>query len=203
VTDAVSYDAWGNILSSSGTTANAFKYVGQLGYYADSDSGLMLLGARYYGASGGRFLTLDPIGHAGGLNLYGYVGNNPVLRVDPQGLESEQDIINDIKKIIDRIKKILEERRRREKAAVDCIERAERNFIKCVSRTAQDTKACMKGCWARCLPSIFGGIAYPICLQVCWDACRQQGETRLRRCEEDLKDDVEDCKRQYSDVWPR
>ncbi|MBI3927003.1 MAG: RHS repeat-associated core domain-containing protein [Armatimonadetes bacterium] len=34
----------------------------------------------------GRFLTRDPIGYDGGLNLYAYVGNDPVNWVDPEGL---------------------------------------------------------------------------------------------------------------------
>jgi len=34
-----------------------------------------------------RFLNPDPIGEAGGVNLYGFVGNNPVSRIDPYGLE--------------------------------------------------------------------------------------------------------------------
>jgi RHS repeat-associated protein len=83
VTDRVSYDAWGNILSSSGTTANAFKYVGELGYYADADNGLMLLGARYYSSGVGRFWSVDPIRE--GHNWYGYVHNNPVNSLDPTG----------------------------------------------------------------------------------------------------------------------
>jgi RHS repeat-associated protein len=84
VTDAVSYDAWGNVLSSSGTTTNAFKYVGSLGYYADNDNGLMLLGARYYGSGVGRFWSVDPA--KDGRNWYQYANNNPVIRVDPKGL---------------------------------------------------------------------------------------------------------------------
>ncbi|MCS6860641.1 MAG: RHS repeat-associated core domain-containing protein [Abditibacteriales bacterium] len=83
VTDAVSYDAWGNVLSSSGTTVNPYKFVGQLGYYADSDSELMLLGARYYGAGVGRFWTVDPIRDA--LNWCSYVRNNPANVIDPTG----------------------------------------------------------------------------------------------------------------------
>jgi RHS repeat-associated protein len=83
VTDTTSYDAWGNVLSSSGTTVNAFKYVGKLGYYADADNGLMLLGARYYGASVGRFWSVDPAKES--TNWYHYAKNNPVRFVDPEG----------------------------------------------------------------------------------------------------------------------
>ncbi len=43
---------------------------------------------RYYDAETGRFISEDPIGFAGGdLNLYAYVQNNPVLFVDPWGLD--------------------------------------------------------------------------------------------------------------------
>ena len=42
--------------------------------------------ARYYIPSLGRFINEDPIGLAGGLNLYGYVGNNPINLIDPIGL---------------------------------------------------------------------------------------------------------------------
>jgi len=43
--------------------------------------------ARYYDPDVGRFISEDPIGFAGGdVNLYAYVGNNPILFVDPWGL---------------------------------------------------------------------------------------------------------------------
>jgi RHS repeat-associated protein len=43
-------------------------------------------GARFYDPSLGRFINRDPIREAGGLNLYGFVGNNPINQVDPWGL---------------------------------------------------------------------------------------------------------------------
>jgi RHS repeat-associated protein len=85
VTDSYAHDAWGNALSSSGSTANPYRYAGDWGYYHDGQSGLMLLGARYYDAGVGRFITQDPI--RDGLNWYGYVEGNPVNTVDPWGLQ--------------------------------------------------------------------------------------------------------------------
>ena len=55
-----------------------------------ADTDLYLMGHRWYSASaGGRFLSRDPIGFAGGLNLYSYAGNSPVSKVDPLGLRDE------------------------------------------------------------------------------------------------------------------
>jgi RHS repeat-associated protein len=45
--------------------------------------------ARYYNSSVGKFLREDPIGLAGGLNLYTYARNNPTLQTDPFGLQPE------------------------------------------------------------------------------------------------------------------
>jgi len=42
--------------------------------------------ARYYDPKIGRFISADPIGFAGGLNFYGYVGNRPLTYLDPSGL---------------------------------------------------------------------------------------------------------------------
>jgi len=79
------YDAWGNdLVDPQSLIPNPFKYVGGLGYYSDRESGLKLLGVRYYDSQVGRFWSLDPIKEE--RNWYGYVGNNPVNLVDPTGL---------------------------------------------------------------------------------------------------------------------
>jgi RHS repeat-associated protein len=52
-------------------------------------SRLEIIGARYYDPDLGRFLSEDPIGISGGLNLYAYAGNDPVNKADPTGT-SEQ-----------------------------------------------------------------------------------------------------------------
>ncbi len=62
-----------------------FGFVGKAGYYSDEESGLQLLGHRYYLPKLGRFLTQDPTGFEGGLNLYEYVNNNPLGAIDPTG----------------------------------------------------------------------------------------------------------------------
>jgi len=78
------YDVWGNLVSSSGSVSQPYEFVGREGYYREGE--LYLLGQRWYDSSVGRFISRDPIGEEGGVNLYVYVGNNPVKRIDPEGL---------------------------------------------------------------------------------------------------------------------
>jgi len=87
VTDRYSYDAFGQLLSSTGTTVNSYLYTGE---QRDDAAGLYYLRARYYDAAIGRFLTADP--YRGkpqdprSLHKYSYVQNNPVNMTDPLGL---------------------------------------------------------------------------------------------------------------------
>ncbi|MCI1045767.1 MULTISPECIES: RHS repeat-associated core domain-containing protein, partial [Caballeronia] len=61
---------------------NAIRFQGQ---YADDETGLTYNRYRYYDSSSGRYITQDPIGLAGGTNLYQYAPN-PVQWIDPLGL---------------------------------------------------------------------------------------------------------------------
>jgi len=80
------YDAWGNDLTDpQSLIPNPFKYVGKHGYYLDTESALMLLGVRCYGANISGFLSLDPL-REDGWNWYLYVHNNPKNSIDPSGL---------------------------------------------------------------------------------------------------------------------
>ena len=77
------YDAFGNLVASSGTWSGPVGYAGGFGYQEDA-TGLRLLGHRYYDSSTGRFLTRDPI--KDGRNWYSYCENDPVNGTDPDGL---------------------------------------------------------------------------------------------------------------------
>lgn len=86
VTGSADYDAWGNPVNTAGTLPTPFLHKGGQGYQRDPDSGLLLLGRRYYDPEEGRFLTRDPLGYGGkDLNLYRYANNNPVNASDPSG----------------------------------------------------------------------------------------------------------------------
>jgi len=62
---------------------NPFRYSTK---YTDAETGLVYYGHRYYEPRMGRFLGRDPLGEAGGSNLYGFVGNNPVKTWDYLGM---------------------------------------------------------------------------------------------------------------------
>lgn len=83
MTDGLRFDAFGMVTGRTGTTPTPFGFVGSGQYQTDGDTGLLLLGHRYYDASVGRFLTADPA-KAGG-NWYAYCDNNPLNAIDPLG----------------------------------------------------------------------------------------------------------------------
>lgn len=57
-----------------------------MGQYFDNETGLFYNYYRYYNPTIGRYMQADPIGIDGGLDTYGYAGQNPINAVDPLGL---------------------------------------------------------------------------------------------------------------------
>jgi len=86
------YDAYGNVLLETGSTlTRGFTYTGRERH---ARSGLYYYRARFYDPILGRFLSEDPIGLLGGVNLYAYVGNDPVNWIDPLGLDLLNNLAN-------------------------------------------------------------------------------------------------------------
>jgi RHS repeat-associated protein len=79
------YDAFGKLTALNGSITNPLQYTGR---EFDSETGLLYLRNRYVDSTTGRFVSEDPIRFKAGVNFYDYVLNNPVLHVDPFGLET-------------------------------------------------------------------------------------------------------------------
>ena len=77
------YDAWGVRTTQGAQDAASFGFTGHLEH---KELGLVFTLYRAYDPVTGRWLSRDPIGEEGGINLYGYVSNGPVNYVDPLGL---------------------------------------------------------------------------------------------------------------------
>ncbi len=94
VTDTYTYNAFGNLISSTGETVNDFLYRGE---QFDSFTGLYYLRARYMNPSTGTFITMDE--YAGSifepvsLHKYLYANANPVMYSDPSGYMSVGQLI--------------------------------------------------------------------------------------------------------------
>ena len=82
------FGAWGKSLNST-LPATPFAWKGQAGQFTDSETGLVYCHRRYYSPKLGRWLSRDPIGFGGGINLYGYCGGDPVNFADPSGLDMQ------------------------------------------------------------------------------------------------------------------
>ena len=80
------YGPFGELLRATGpmAKANPFRFTTK---YQDDETDIVMYPRRPYCPSTGRFLCKDPIGERGGLNLYGFVGNDPIRRIDPLGLD--------------------------------------------------------------------------------------------------------------------
>ena len=86
ITDTYIYDAWGNLISSTGDTENSYLYCAE---QLDSTTGLYYLRARYMNPSTGTFISMDTyqgsIFEPASLHKYLYANANPVMNCDPTG----------------------------------------------------------------------------------------------------------------------
>lgn len=78
------YQAFGEA-QAAGTVENPLRFPGQ---YYDAETGMHYNYFRYYDPVVGRYLRTDPLGLAGGINMFVYTGNNVVNFIDPFGLET-------------------------------------------------------------------------------------------------------------------
>ena len=81
------YDAFGREMKSLGSASDKmpFRFSTK---YTDTESGLVYYGYRYYDSVYGKWLNRDPIGEAGGLNVFGFLSNQGLYQVDYKGLST-------------------------------------------------------------------------------------------------------------------
>jgi len=83
------YDSFGKTLVQSGAKADSFSHRFSTVYYK-TETGLYDYGLRMMNVNTGRFENRDPIREKGGVNIYGFVGNDGVNRWDYMGLDSRK-----------------------------------------------------------------------------------------------------------------
>jgi RHS repeat-associated protein len=88
VTQTYQYDPFGVRLSSTGSITQPMQFSTKP---YDDQTGLSYYGFRFYAPALGRWLTRDPIGEAGGINLYAFVINNPINKIDAWGLRTYEE----------------------------------------------------------------------------------------------------------------
>jgi RHS repeat-associated protein len=81
-TGTYDYSAFGSLKTQTGTDVCRFKFSSK---EREQSCGFSYYGARFYAPQWQRWPNRDPLGEAGGINLYDYVHNDPINRFDPTG----------------------------------------------------------------------------------------------------------------------
>jgi RHS repeat-associated protein len=190
------YDAWGNILQSSGTITNPYLYVGELGYYGDGDAGMYLLTQRWYNPVVGRFVVRDLLRHKGiysdPTGLYIYTGNNPTNTFDPLGLFTKKDC---------------------DRWYQQCEDEAYNQYFDCVKDVAgikdeidivSGTTVTAIGCYGMCLLgcATWAAPAFDLCFKSCYSSCFGGIPTlklflAYKICGRYLKKALDECQKLY------
>jgi RHS repeat-associated protein len=86
------YSSFGKIESQlNPNLVQPYTYTGR---EFDAEVGTYYFRARFYDPATARFTSEDPNGFAAGINFYAYVGNNPIGRIDPYGLDWADNLSN-------------------------------------------------------------------------------------------------------------
>jgi RHS repeat-associated protein len=109
VQTSYSYEPFGKTTTSGAASSNTQKYTGR----EEDGTGLYYYRNRYYSPTLQRFISEDPIGLAGGINVYAYVHNKPTRSKDPFGLDdfdapaeqTDQNSIEYIDKVYEQLHK--------------------------------------------------------------------------------------------------
>jgi RHS repeat-associated protein len=86
------YDSWGNVLASTGSTTNPFRFHGAAGVYLYIDTAGYQMRARYYDGRFARFLSRDPVWMPSEPNSYRAFRNDPLSLNDPSGLAPQPKV---------------------------------------------------------------------------------------------------------------
>ena len=84
VTDTKEYDAWGNVIASTGSTVTPYQFGGKKGYQAGNMR--VYVRARMYEPTKARWSSIDPLRFEDGMNQFMYAALNPLQFIDPTGL---------------------------------------------------------------------------------------------------------------------
>ena len=85
------YDPYGVSTATGTASTNTFQFTGR----ENDGTGLLAYRNRYYNPAWGRFVSEDPIGLRGGINVYAYVQGDPTDYIDPSGLKLEDGLGSD------------------------------------------------------------------------------------------------------------